>query len=406
MVDQATALASSRSRWTPLGWLRRRREAERLAWWTTTLGWRWSDTADGANLAHRSVTAGGLPCTSTPLVCSADPGPPVTLVVRMLPGQVVDDFQAQAHRIAEGMGVPMVRITHYGHGWIKVVLLARDPLTTPMPLPTRTAGTSACAPVLLGADEYGQPVVIDFTERVHLIVQGRTGSGKSRFSYSLLQQLAAAPDAIIAGSDPSSVLLRPFASTRHAPWQVLGADIGAHAELLNDLVEEMDSRLAAIPDRYDVLPLTAGYPMVFVVLEEWLALLGLAGPDRKLRDRLTVAVRRLAAESGKVNMRLIMLPQRAEANELGGGLLRGQFAYRLTLPVDNVEAIRLLHPTVPVPLAEAHVTHGQPGVALYHAPGRDLGRLRTPWMPDYGAYWDAIKTLTASTTNGTEGGDQ
>ncbi|MGH3898968.1 MAG: hypothetical protein ACRDTA_12115 [Pseudonocardiaceae bacterium] len=41
--------------------------------------------------------------------------------------------------------------------------------------------------------------------------------------------------------------------------------------------------------------------------------------------------------TGKVNMRLIMLPQRAEANELGGGLLRAQFAYRLTLPVDNIE---------------------------------------------------------------------
>ena len=396
LVDQHSAVVSARGRWTPLGWLRRRREAQRLAWWTTVLGWQWSDTVDGANLVHRTMTAGGIPHTSAPQVHSVDISPPVTLLVRMLPGQIVADFQAQAHRIAEGMGVPMVRIAHHGHGWIKVVLLIRDPLTTPMPLPARTAGTSACAPVLLGANEYGQPVTIDFAQRVHLIVQGRTGSGKSRLSYGLLHQLAAAPDAIIAGSDPSSVLLRPFEGTRHAPWQVLGADVAAHAELLDGLVDEMDTRLAAIPDRCDVLPLTAQHPMVFVVLEEWLALLGLAGSDRKLRDRLTVAARRLAAEAGKVNMRLIMLPQRAEANELGGGLLRGQFAYRLTLPVDNVEAIRLLHPTVPLPLAEAHVTHGQPGVALYHAPGRDLGRLRTPWMPDYSAYWDAIKALTVS----------
>ena len=63
--------------------------------------------------------------------------------------------------------------------------------------------------------------------------------------------------------------------------------------------------------------------------------------------------------------------------------------------MDNVEAVRLLHPTVPGPLAEAHVTHGRPGVALYHAPGQELARLRTPWMPDYGAYWDAIKSLTS-----------
>src|SRR5438309_2314181 len=72
------------------------------------------------------------------------------------------DFQGQAHRIAEGMGGPMVRISHGGHGWIKVVLLVRDPLTTPMPLPMRPAGTSACVSVLLGANEYGQPVTVDF----------------------------------------------------------------------------------------------------------------------------------------------------------------------------------------------------------------------------------------------------
>jgi S-DNA-T family DNA segregation ATPase FtsK/SpoIIIE len=133
-----------------------------------------------------------------------------------------------------------------------------------------------------------------------------------------------------------------------------------------------------------------------VVLEEWLALLGLAGSDKKLRERLTVAVRRLAAEGGKVGLRVIMLPQRAEANEVGGGLLRGQFAYRVTLPVDNVDAVRLLHPTVPTPQAEAHVLSGEPGVALYDAPGRAFGRLRTPWMDDYGTYWDSIKTLTAA----------
>ncbi|MDQ3762418.1 MAG: hypothetical protein M3460_12265 [Actinomycetota bacterium] len=43
------------------------------------------------------------------------------------------DFQAQAHRIAEGMEVPMVRIVLCGRGWIKVVLLDHDPLSTAIP---------------------------------------------------------------------------------------------------------------------------------------------------------------------------------------------------------------------------------------------------------------------------------
>jgi hypothetical protein len=57
-----------------------------------------------------------------PQVHSVEPGPPVTLLVRMLPGQVVDDFQAETHRIAAGMEVPMVRIVPFDAGWIKVVL--------------------------------------------------------------------------------------------------------------------------------------------------------------------------------------------------------------------------------------------------------------------------------------------
>jgi len=380
-----------------VGWWQRRREVRELNLASRYLSGQWAATVDGANLVHRTVTAAGIPHTSIPRLASIREGPPLVLIVEMLPGQVAADFQTQAHRLAEGMRVPMARVSFHRHGWIKIMLLIRDPLTHPMPLPHRPPGTPATAPVLLGADEYGRPVTIAFSERVHLIVQGRTGSGKSRLSYAILQQLAAGPDAIIAGSDPSSVLLRPFQGSRHATWQVLGGNPYQHVDLIEQLVAEMDTRLGAIPHRLDELPLTPAAPMVFVVLEEWLALLGLAAGDRKLRDRLTIAARRLAAEGGKVGIRVIMLPQRAEANELGGGLLRGQFAYRLTLPVDNVDAVRLLHPTVPIPQAEAHVTNGQPGVALYAAPGQDHGRLRTPWMPDYGAYWDAIKALTAPT---------
>jgi S-DNA-T family DNA segregation ATPase FtsK/SpoIIIE len=274
-----------------LNWWRRRREERELAWFYLSLGWQWSDTVKGSNLVHHGVTAAGIPNTAVPRVISVDPGPPLTLNVRMLPGQVIDDYRAQAHRLAEGMGVPMVRVSTPDHGMLRVALLVRDPLTNPMPMPTRSAGTSATVPVLLGANEHGQPVTIDFTDRVHLLIQGRTGSGKSRLSYAILQQLAAAPDAIIAGSDPSSVLLRPFEGSRHAPWQVLGAEVQAHAEMLDGLVDEMDRRLAEIPRRADVLPLTTRHPMLFVVLEEWLALLGLAGGDKKLRERLTVAAR-------------------------------------------------------------------------------------------------------------------
>jgi len=119
-VDKHARPCSPHSWWTPR-WLRRWREADELGRWASELLWQWSHTMDGAHLSQPSWNAGGTNHTVAPQVHSVEPGPPVTLLVRMLPGQVVDDFQAEAHRIAAGMEVPMVRIVPFDTGWIKVV---------------------------------------------------------------------------------------------------------------------------------------------------------------------------------------------------------------------------------------------------------------------------------------------
>jgi hypothetical protein len=62
---------------------------------------------------------------------SVDPGPPVTLLVELLPGQVVEDYEKKAERIAAGMGVAKVHIEPYDQGWIKVVLLEEEDLPLP-----------------------------------------------------------------------------------------------------------------------------------------------------------------------------------------------------------------------------------------------------------------------------------
>jgi S-DNA-T family DNA segregation ATPase FtsK/SpoIIIE len=133
-VDQHTELLGRRRSWWTPRWLQRKREADELARWASEVALHWNDTMDGTGLAHHTVTAARLPFLLAPQVQSVDPGPPVTLLVRMLPGQLVDDFQSQAHRIAAGMDVPMVRISSYRHGLIKVALLEHEPLSAVMAL--------------------------------------------------------------------------------------------------------------------------------------------------------------------------------------------------------------------------------------------------------------------------------
>ena len=134
LVDQYAEQPSRHCWWVPR-WLQRRRETDELARWASEVVWQWNDTMDNTDLSHHTVTAGRLPVMVAPQVHSVDPGPPVTLLVRMLPGQVTEDFEAEAHRIAAGMDVPGVRITPCGHGWIEVALLDRASLGAVMPVP-------------------------------------------------------------------------------------------------------------------------------------------------------------------------------------------------------------------------------------------------------------------------------
>lgn len=130
-VDKHTGTLDRDPWWTPR-WLRRRREADELARWATEVMWQWCDTMKGTHLSHPSRTAGGIHHIVAPQVRSVEPGPPVTLLVRMLPGQVVEDFEADSHRIAEGMGVPAVRIVPLDAGLLQVLLLVGESLSPAM----------------------------------------------------------------------------------------------------------------------------------------------------------------------------------------------------------------------------------------------------------------------------------
>jgi hypothetical protein len=132
MTGRRGERSAARSWWTPR-WLQRQREDRELARWATELGWQWLDAVDGAQLARHSVTAGRIPLTVAPQLHSVDLGPPVTLLVQMLPGQVLEDFQAKEERLAGGMGVSKLRIEPYDDGWIKVILL--DEAYTDVPAP-------------------------------------------------------------------------------------------------------------------------------------------------------------------------------------------------------------------------------------------------------------------------------
>lgn len=363
----------------------------------------WRRVTEHLGLCHVTQTPTGATVT-TPRLCSVDiwTESNVVLVVQLLPGQLLEDVWAQSERLAPELGARFLRMTPRADRWVRIELLETDPLDVAVDVPAVNPKNV----VLVAHAENGQGIWLDWTTVPHAIVQGATRSGKSVWCYSVLAQLARRPEVLIAGSDPSGLLLgRPFEGTVHREWQATGSgNVTEHLELLRRLVAEMDRRITELPARSDTLTtFSAQSPLLVVVLEEFPGLLRLASTlptprgEAKLGDQLRAGFGRLVSEGHKVGLRLVVISQRADATLLGG-FERGQLGLRVSFRVTDPEALVMLHPEGRDYFRQH--THAPPGIALFETPGTPLTRVRGPRMAsttenDYAAYWDEIQTATA-----------
>jgi len=86
------------------------------------LKWQWRQACDVSGLA-RLVFAPSGPTLSIPLIGRVSLGSPTTFTVRPLPGQLVEDFETAAPRIAAAMGVAEIRVRPLAAEWLVVELL-------------------------------------------------------------------------------------------------------------------------------------------------------------------------------------------------------------------------------------------------------------------------------------------
>ncbi|MGH3673571.1 MAG: hypothetical protein ACRDSH_23575 [Pseudonocardiaceae bacterium] len=90
------------------------------------LAWRVQDVLVGCGLSQDDYSVGGGRVFHIPQVISVDNGPPVTLEIRMLPGQTPEDFTTHASVMAYDLGVAEVRVT-----LLEIPLIRLELLTTP-----------------------------------------------------------------------------------------------------------------------------------------------------------------------------------------------------------------------------------------------------------------------------------
>jgi hypothetical protein len=150
------------------------------------------------------------------------------LRVRVPAGAQVPDLEAQAERIAAFLSVREIRVVRdpASARHARVVVLRRDPLADPTPMPwplVKADRLSLWQPIPVGTDEDGSEVTVTLPER-NLLEGGEPGAGKSNVLQLLVAVGALDPDVRLTLFDPKLVEL--------AVWQ------GSAARLVGPNVEE------------------------------------------------------------------------------------------------------------------------------------------------------------------------
>jgi hypothetical protein len=319
----------------------------------------------------------------------------VTVSIPVPMGRTIADVLGVADALGSAVRAYAVRSRKVDLSLGEIELVMIDALS----VPRGSQQPAASGPVIFGRREDGRDLTWDPAGDVHVAIQGQTRSGKSIATYTLLSGLTARSNVLVVGCDPSGVLLRPWADGPGGHWIALGTtDLGQAARVLGELVVEMERRISSLwPQQIDKIEkFTADLPVLAVVLEEWPGLISSAQlddaasgrkPAERLAPKIQGAAGRLIKEGAKVGVRVLVLAQRMSSEAINGDD-RSNFSLRLTLRVDNGDAIRMLHPGGGADPAE--VRGFDPGVALYESPASALQRSRIDYT-DYSQYCRRVK---------------
>jgi hypothetical protein len=203
------------------------------------------------------------------------------LRVRLPAGAQVPDLENAAEKLAAFLAVREVRVTRdpANARYARVVVLRRDPLADPQPIPWPLVNAAHCslwAPIPVGEDEDGHQVEILLPER-NLLLGAEPGGGKSTVAQLLIATAALDASARLILFDPKLVEL--------AVWQgcaqrLVGPNVEEAIEVLKGLIAELDDRyLTLLANRARKVTEGDGLPLYLVVIEELAYFTN--GPDRK-----------------------------------------------------------------------------------------------------------------------------
>jgi FtsK/SpoIIIE family len=259
------------------------------------------------------------------------------LRVRLPAGAQVPDLENASERLAAFLGVREVRVTRdpANARYARVVVLRRDPLADPTPIPWPLVQADRCtlwSPIPVGEDEDGNQVEILLPER-NLLLGAEPGGGKSTVAQLLIAAAALDPSAKLILFDPKLVEL--------SIWQgctdrLVGPNLDQAIKVLRELIAELDDRyLTLLANRARKVAPGDGLPLYLVVVEELAYFTN--GPDTKACKEFSVLLRDFVARGRAAGMITVATTQKPSADVVPT-FLRDLFGFRWALRCSTPQA--------------------------------------------------------------------
>jgi S-DNA-T family DNA segregation ATPase FtsK/SpoIIIE len=337
-------------------------------------------------------------------VTEADTGPVVTqFELELEPGLRVSKVQALADDLAIALRVPSVRIVSPIPGKNTVGVEVPNDKRVMVRLREIMEAVGAdnekfAIPIYLGKDVSGRPLVVDMAKMPHLLIAGRTGTGKSVCLNTLILSmlLTRTPDEVkMLMIDPKMVELSPYTRIPHLmhpvitdmkkaeavlAWAVdkmeeryeLLSKVGVrHLDSYNKLgKEKVCERMGVDPDSYEAEAIPESMPYIVIIADEMADMIMTSGKD------VEAHIIRLAQKSRAVGIHLVLATQKPTVDVITG-LIKSNLPARISFQVASRTDSRVVLDECG---AERLLGHGD---MLYLAPGTStLNRAQGTYVSD------------------------
>ncbi|HTY32496.1 MAG TPA: FtsK/SpoIIIE domain-containing protein [Mycobacterium sp.] len=274
-----------------------------LTWWRYTRSWEQVCTLHGltARLGERTLVPRLL---SVRIGGGTD-----ALVVRIVTGQTVADWQKQGAALAETWRCSRLTVRSVRPGEVSIVVHRGDDLSQPIPLPRPGYGTRTdLVAVTVGAADGHRSWVLPMLGH-HVLVAGATGSGKGSVLWSIIAGLA---PAVRAGTVRLCVIDPKGGMELGRGAPLFAAFSHDHAEttlgLLRALVSVMTRRAARLRGHTRLHTPSEAEPLLVVIIDELVSLTAY-GTDRKIRAEIEQLLGLLLSQGRAVGVSVIAAAQ-------------------------------------------------------------------------------------------------